>query len=119
MKQLSLQEQGNQKQGNAVLVVGHRPQLSWLADEMMRSYRRLRFTAGAPFSLGEIVCICFASQPYSSSRILWTISPDDESAAAEIRDKIKSKMETAKLLGGLISLLIGALLGVLLDKGEA
>jgi len=104
--------------GNAVLVIGHRPQLSWLTDEMMRSNRRYwrgRPMSGAPFSPGEVVCIRFTPSPRASSRILWTISPDDRSAAAEIIDKIKSKMETAKLLGGLISLLLGALLGVLLD----
>lgn len=75
---------------------------------------------GAPFSLGEIVCIRFASHSrlHRSSRIRWTISSEDESAIAEIRDKIKSKMETAKLLGGLISVLIGALLGVFLDQAK-
>lgn len=113
-------KQEESAKGNAILVVGHRPQLGWLTCEMMREYVgwRARRMAGAPFSLGEIVCIRFASQPYPSSRIWWTISSEDESAVAEIRDKIKSKMETAKLLGGLISLLIGALLGVFLDQGK-
>ena len=105
--------------GNAILVVGHRPQLGWLACEMMRRHGglwRAWRTTGAPLGLGEIVCIRFASQRYRSSRIRWTISPDDESAVATIRDKIRSKMETAKLVGGLISLLIAALLGVVLDQ---
>ena len=108
-----------QTEGNAILVVGHRPQLGWLTCEMMRAngwFWQTWRMAGAPFSLSEIVCIRFAPRPHPSSRIRWTISPDDEPAVAEIRDKIKSKMETAKLLGGLISLLITALLGVFLDQ---
>ena len=119
MKQACCLKQAELAEGNTILVVGHRPQLGWLTREMMRDHGglwRAWRTASAPFSLGEIVCIRFASQRYRSSRIRWTISPEDESAVAEIRDKIKSKMETAKLLGGLISLLIAALLGVFLDQ---
>ena len=42
--------------------------------------------------------------------------PDDGKAAEEIRNKIKSKMDTAKTLSGVITFGLGILLGLLLDS---
>jgi hypothetical protein len=50
--------------------------------------------------------------------VLWTIAPDDRKAADQVRDKIRSKIETAKLLSGVITFALGALLAVLLDPAK-
>jgi hypothetical protein len=110
--------------GNAVLVVGHLPHLSWLSDALLRRGRWWKFRSFAvPFSRAELVCLRFQAPRQSTTRphlprrgrVLWTITPDDKQAAADVRDKIRSKMETAKLLSGVITFALGALLALLLD----
>jgi hypothetical protein len=124
----------------AVLVVGHQPQLGQLADELgrheqwagFRRWRRLR----VPLRHGEIACLVFEEPRrgrswrvedrqiswwrqrlrYRAPRVVWTISPDDKDALNDIRDKVKSKLETAKLLGGVITVVLGALLALLFDE---
>jgi hypothetical protein len=44
------------------------------------------------------------------------ISYDDASAAAAVRDKIERKMDTAKTFGGLLTLALTIVLGVLVDS---
>jgi hypothetical protein len=50
--------------------------------------------------------------------LVWQIVPDDEEAYKDVREKIRSKMETAKLLSAVITLVLTALLAVLLDAGK-
>ncbi|MEN8166142.1 MAG: hypothetical protein ABFR65_01535, partial [Pseudomonadota bacterium] len=50
------------------------------------------------------------------NRILWSISPTDDETFEQLRDKIKSKMDMAKLLGTFIVFLLGILLGILSDE---
>ena len=115
--------------GNAVLVVGHQPHLGWLSDALLRRGRWWRLRSFAvPFSRAELVCLAFRTPRWSTSkrphwprragRVLWTITPDDAQAAERVRDKIRSKMETAKLLSGVITFGLGALLAVLLDPDK-
>jgi hypothetical protein len=115
--------------GNAVLVVGHQPHLGWLTDTLLRPPGRWwRFRSFAvPFSRAELVCLAFPParqiagrqlSRYGQGHVLWTIAPDDRKAADQVRDKIRSKMETAKLLSGVITFALGALLAVLLDPGK-
>jgi hypothetical protein len=113
--------------GNAVLVVGHQPHLGWLSDALLRRGRWWKQRSFAvPFSRAELVCLGFQTPrrsvdkrgiwPRRAGRVLWTITPDDSRAAEDVRDKIRSKMETAKLLSGVITFGLGALLAVLLDS---
>jgi hypothetical protein len=114
--------------GNAVLVIGHQPHLGWLSDALLRRGRWWRFRSFAvPFSRAELVCLAFQTPRWTSKRphwprragrVLWTITPDDARAAENVRDKIRSKMETAKLLSGVITFGLGALLAVLLDPAK-
>ncbi|MFB4269192.1 hypothetical protein [Nonomuraea sp. GTA35] len=111
---------------NAVLVMGHQPQLGRLADELARDedgpgrfhLRRLRL----PIASGEIVCLAFAERGAGRRRrrprLLWAITPSDIQAEADLREKIKSKVEVAKLLGGVITLLLGVLLTLFLDAAR-
>jgi hypothetical protein len=109
--------------GNTVLVVGHQPHLGWLSDALLRRGRVWRWRSLAvPFGRAELVCLAFP-KPYSlrrrwyrRGRVLWSLTPDDKKAAEEIRNKIKSKMDTAKTLSGVITFGLGALLGLLLDS---
>jgi len=124
----------------AVLIVGHQPQLGQLADELSRhkgwvGYRRRR-RLRVPLRHGEVACLAFEEprrgrtwRPkdrnvpwwwrqrlrYRAPRVAWTISPADQDALDDVRDKIRSKLETAKLLGGVITVVLAALLALLFD----
>jgi phosphohistidine phosphatase SixA len=106
---------------SAILVVGHQPQLGWIAEEVL----------GRPLPIArcEVVCIAItAPSPgrrllerigltrlASTRRLVWSIAPSDPDAHKELIDKIKAKMDVAKVLGALILPTLGILLGLLLD----
>jgi hypothetical protein len=94
--------------GRALLIVGHEPQLAWLAQRMTR---RL-----VPVDRGELVCL--ARMPGGRWRLAWTIHPDDESAENDIRDKIKSKMDAAKVMGAFITALVTFVLAQFLQHDD-
>jgi phosphohistidine phosphatase SixA len=94
---------------NAVLVVGHAPQVGWLAAHLTG--------AGVPIARAELLCIRIETvlwRPHG--HLEWVLSPDindpKEDPGKDLREKIKSKMESAKLLGavltGLLTFVIGA-----------
>jgi hypothetical protein len=86
---------------NAVLVVGHQPQLSWIGGKFLRD--------GPPLAHSEVLCISVRDR-----RLLWSIAPTDDATLAALRDKIKSKMEVAKYLGSFIL----AILALFLDPAK-
>lgn len=115
-----------------VLVVGHQPALSWLSDHFTRARNPARVlwrwhASAVPVASAEVVCLEVTergspSDPARSTgrrrwqgRVVWTIHPDDRGALEQIQEKVRSKMESAKLLSGVITLALTALLGVLLD----
>jgi hypothetical protein len=116
--------------GCALLVVGHQPQLSWLSDWFTGQDRGRRWqpwhSGPVPVAHGEIICLAVTQtsrgwwRPSGRWRghVQWSITPDDRPALSDVREKVKSKMETAKLLSGVITLVVTALLGVLLDKDK-
>ena len=115
--------------GYAVMVVGHQPHLSWLSHELLKKGRPPGLSYAVPIAAAELICIAvrFRHRPDRSgqvtdkrgrARLLWAIAPDDKDAAAEIREKIKSEMDTAKVLATVITFGLGALLGVLLDPNK-
>lgn len=100
--------------GRAVLVVGHMPQLGWLAVRLMRNrplWSRLVDGYLPPFALknAEVAAIALTGSRRSRPRgeLRWTVAPDDTHEIQDLRDKIKSKMEVAKLLGGFMTLVLG------------
>jgi hypothetical protein len=106
----------------AVLVIGHMPQLGWLAARLMGNRSRwMAFVDGflTPLALqnGEVACIALADlrRGRPAGRLQWTVGPDETNAIEDLRDKIKSKMDIAKLLGGFITLVLG---GVVLAPGR-
>jgi phosphohistidine phosphatase SixA len=109
-------------EGRAVLIIGHMPQLGWLAARMLGNRPWWRALVDGPAPLlplknAEVAAIVvepeFRGRP--AGWLNWTIAPDDATAVDEVREKIKSKMEVAKLLGGLMSLVLS---GVLLAPGR-
>ena len=103
--------------GRALLVVGHMPQLGWIAARLLAN-RPLWMRAAdgyapiLPLTNSEVAAIRltgdFRGRP--SGRLEWTVAPGEKEAIDELRAKIKSKMEVAKLLGGFMSLVLGAVL---------
>lgn len=95
-----------------VLVVANSPQIDWVAEELL----------GKPVAIGrgEVIGISqrHRRRPWSvreSRDLLWTIGPSEESAITDLRDKIRSKMDTAKFLGAFITALVTFVLGKRFD----
>jgi phosphohistidine phosphatase SixA len=78
----------------AAVIVAHQPLLGWLAH---------RITGRpVPMQHSEILCIERNGRG-SSGRLDWVLSPSDPQAIEDLRAKIKSKMDTAKVLSVFIS----------------
>jgi hypothetical protein len=95
-----------------VLVVANSPQVDWVAEELLAK--------PVAIARGEVIGI---SQPYcrrpwptrTRRDLLWTIGPSEESQIKDLRDKIRSKMDTAKFLGAFITALVTFVLGKRFD----
>lgn len=109
--------------GAGVLVVGHMPQLSWLAYQLARGYGGRWWKpwerAALPLASGEIACLAVTiRRNRSSGHLLWAISPKDDEALKGLYEKVKGKMDSAKQLAAVITLVLSGLLAVLLDAGR-
>jgi hypothetical protein len=120
--ELTNQESREISVDRAVLIIGHMPQLGWLAARLMGNRPRwMAFVDGylTPLALqnGEVACIALTDprRGRPAGRLRWTVGPDETTAIEDLRDKIKSKMDIAKLLGGFITLVLG---GVVLAPGR-
>jgi phosphohistidine phosphatase SixA len=104
----------------ALLVIGHEPQISWIADYLTQRYGWLPprvIHQQIPIDRGEVVCLS-KSGVNKTWRLAWSIHPNDKPALAEIREKIKSKMDTAKVMGAFITALIAFTLGQFAGKTD-
>jgi hypothetical protein len=105
--------------GNALLIVGHQPQLSWIADELLRAHRgRLRRHPPVPIDRAGLVCVALDGGDHGRDKLAWAISFDDKEVAQQVREKIRLKMDTAKLLTGALTLGLTVIFGVLFDKDQ-
>jgi len=92
---------------HALLVVSHQP----LLDRVQRALCR----RAIPLGNSEVVCIQLRRNRRGRQR--WVLSPHaDQQTLLELKRKIRSKMATAKLLGALLSTLLGFGLAALIDK---
>lgn len=80
----------------ALLICGHQPQLTWIANAWVRRSYTL------PLRQSEAALI----QLVPRAQTLWAISADNHESVLELKDKIKSKMDVAKFFAGFISLLL-------------
>jgi phosphohistidine phosphatase SixA len=108
----------NPTENKAILVIGHQPFLSWLAHA---------FTGKAlPLAHSEVASLAFdqvGKKP--RGRLRWALMPSTGAARIkleedlkELKEKIKSKMEIAKLLGAVITTVLAFLLGYLVLQRE-
>jgi hypothetical protein len=99
----------------APLLVGNDPLVGWLAGQLTGK--------AIPVDRGELICLhrrkSWLNRKGRPNRPRWrverTLAPDDGSQEAPVLDKIKSKMDTAKVLGAVIT---GLLIFLLRDAPE-
>jgi phosphohistidine phosphatase SixA len=118
---------------NAVLVIGHQPLLGWIAGELtikpIQSVIRKGFSwmipglglKPIPIARSELLCFAFEKGSFGrqlQGHLRWVLSPHNEEAINDIKDKIKSKMEIAKLLSVFITTGLAFLLGSIVDKAK-
>jgi hypothetical protein len=99
--------------GNAILVIGHQPLLGWIAYELLKK--------PIPIARSEIICITLNERVFdghSKGQLRWVLSPSDDKAMEDLKEKIKSKMDIAKLLSAFITTALGFLLSSLIDKDK-
>ena len=99
---------------NAILVVGHAPQISWIVERILRKT--------FPIARAEFVCIGISDSWWDcilrrDRWVIWTIWDSDAETELkkELYGKIDSKMKLAGILGGLIIGILTFLLKSLLD----
>ncbi len=103
-KQIAAQATQN---GKALMITGHQPQLTWLAQALTRKQRPL------PLDQSEVACIQLAPHDGKGAKrpfLLWAISKQAPEVEQYLRDKIKSKMDVAKFFAGFIAVLLGFVL---------
>jgi phosphohistidine phosphatase SixA len=93
----------------AVLIVGHDPGMNWLLQSLMegsRLWRRRWLTSMVPgLDRAELIALCRCRGGWTPH---WALTPTagTKEALAEITGKIRSKMDTAKVLGGFFTALL-------------
>lgn len=120
---------GSRGSPRAVALVGHEPQLGLLSTRLHRRWIRWSARAwrrgGVAIRSGEIVCLRVdpraarltpSGLPRWRGRLAWQISPGDADAEAAIREKIKSKMDFAKQLSAVVTLVLTVVLGALTNN---
>lgn len=109
--------QNDSPQYNAIILVGHEPQLGWISEEILGGpvpiFRSeivcLEWTRGWRDVLKVLPCV----NPW---RVAWSAGPSDPRTEKQLLEKIKAKMDAARLLGTFITLLLPIVLGILTDE---
>jgi phosphohistidine phosphatase SixA len=103
--------------GSALLLVGHEPELGMIAGELLR-WVRPRWVRHRPYTTppAGVSCIRLGAAPWRRPRVLWVIEPTDDTTAEQLRNKIASKMDVAKVFGGVVTLAVGIVLTLLADS---
>lgn len=86
----------------------------------LKGEQRTQETSGAQRWLVNVIQrIAATPRPWHApARLAWTVSTDRQDVADLVRNKIKSKMDTARLLGGGIAAGLTIILGLLLDPSK-
>jgi hypothetical protein len=109
---------------NALLIVGHEPQIGWLSSYILGRTRLGRARHAVALPASGIACLRIVRKRERwpgrrwQGRLLWTLVPDDRDALESVSGKVKGKMDSARLLSAVITLLLTATLGVLLDNNK-
>ena len=100
--------------GRGLLLIGHEPQLGIIAGELLRWGRSGQHVTPS----AAVSCIQLGAAPWRRPRVLWVIEPTDDKTAEQLRQKIASKMDVAKVFGGVVILAVGILLNLLADPNK-
>ena len=99
---------------NARLVVGHSPQIDWLLHRLVKPpwFRSWLWSYQHSFASGEVICVQLEKPAKETphGRAIWSLAPTDDDSEALLREKIRGKMESAKLLGGTVGAGLGFVL---------
>lgn len=96
------------ERGHALLVVGHQPMMGWIGHQL----------TGTAYPLARSEVLCIEVDVSGKGRLRWALSPKDDQVVEQLREKIRSKMEIAKLLSAFISAGLGFLLSSLVDAAR-
>ncbi len=94
----------------AVVLVGNDPFVGWVASQLLGGSRTIGLAHG------EIACLS-RRRTGKVWRLEWTLAPDDRSAVEPLLAKIRSKMDTAKVLGGIVVALLTFLVQSFFEDG--
>lgn len=95
-------EMGDRK-ARVLVAVGHDPHVSWLLHHLVEvGGRGQRWAGPLPLARGELAMLDVRKKP----ALRWVLSPSDESVIEQLQDKVKSKMDSAKLLGTFLTALL-------------
>lgn len=111
---------------NTIVIVGHQPLLGWISEILTGT--------AYPMMRSEILCLSFPKpgqtdrvwkairakyrRPLGKGALQWGLAPSDDDTLAELTEKIRSKMEGAKLLGAFIIAMLGFLLTTFTDENK-
>jgi len=96
----------NPNEGSAILIVGHQPILGWLTYEIV----------GDAYPLAHSEVLCLDRHELPPACLCWTISPSNPEAVLELKEKIRSKMDVAKLLSSFLGAGLSFLLGTMVNS---
>ena len=102
---------GQEDGGRAIVLIGHQPQLTVIADIVLRgtakvSWRRV-WTRALPLPVGSSEAACLrVDRP---RRLRWLLTEKGTPLAKELKDKLKSKVDTAKFFLGALAVNAGLL----------
>jgi hypothetical protein len=105
--------EGKCSKGRLILVVANSPQVDWLAERLLK--KPVAIGRGEVIGIGN-PCRRRQWRTRRCRDLLWTIGPSEESEIKDLRDKIRSKMDTAKFLGAFITALVTFVLGKRFDS---
>ena len=88
----------------AVVLVGHAPQQSWLLHHLVEKGGGGQRRAGpVPLGRGELAML---AGPRGRPRLRFVLTPSGSDLISELQGKIRSKMDSAKLLGAFLTALL-------------
>jgi hypothetical protein len=110
------------KEDQTLLLIGHEPQLSAMAGKLLGvggpKFMRFGNYRGVVTPSGGVSCIRLKAGLLSRPRVMWVIEPSDKTTTEQLREKIKSKMDVAKVFGAVITFALGIVLNVLVDGSK-
>jgi hypothetical protein len=118
---------------SVVLLVGHDPRIGWLIARLLDGerpgnnlWKRLRYLAHSrrrraliPGLMHTELIACERRVGTNGFEAVWALSPSDTTGDEAVRQKVKSKMETAKVFAAVLAAAVGLAATQLADAAKA